>query len=210
MNKSRLPLYHHCFQIPGEWESMIRLCSPLAVIHGNPQGCQTRQGFWWSAGGRFSITIKLPALLYGENSQGSLTGSFPGVTSHWLPPWRGNSHFLTLTAFSQHSSSNENWNLAWCLSSRALETPKRIRGLSQWPQDYLVNGIKNIHLSKCSRDPGEHWQCRLWVMPTADTNCQNSVRKKYLVEWKGGQQSLRRAERMNPIILNLIFQVKET
>lgn len=172
-------------------------------------GCQTRQGFWWSAGGRFSITIKLPVLLYVETPKAhSLTVS-PGVTSHWLTPRRGNSHFLTLIAFSQHSSSNENWYLALCLSSRDLETPKRISDLSQQLQDELVNGIKNNHPSNCSSDPGEHWQCRLWVMPTADTNSQHSVRKKYLLEWKGGQQSLRRAERMNPIILNLIFQVKE-
>lgn len=53
----------------------------------------------------------------------------PGVTLHWLTTCRGNSHFLTLTSFSQHSSSNDSWYLVWCHSSRDLETPKGISGL---------------------------------------------------------------------------------
>lgn len=100
MNNYRLPFYHHCLQIPGEadWEydsmiidqgdydSMIidqgMPCSPPVVIYDHHQGSQIRQGFWWSVGESFSITIKLPVFLYGENSQGSFTHSAsPIITS---------------------------------------------------------------------------------------------------------------------------------
>lgn len=64
-------------------------------------------------------------------------------------------------------------------------------------------------LTQGSTDNTGCGSCSLQV-PTPST-LPHGVRKKHLLEWKGGQQSLRRAERVtvNPTILNLIFQVKE-
>lgn len=145
MNNYRLPFYHHCLQIPGEadWEYDPMIidqgmpCSPPVVIHDHHQGSQIRQGFWWSVGENFSITIKLPVFLYGENSQGSFTHSAsPIITSCWLTNWRWNSNFFMLTALSQRSSGNENWlsGKILCNSSGDLGNPEGMGDLPPWPQ----------------------------------------------------------------------------
>lgn len=83
-----------------------------------------------------------------------------------------------IMALLQHSSSNENWYLAWCHSSRDLETPKGTIRLPQWPQDYLVNGIKNNHLSNCNSDqaqafdPSEHWELKMQAVVHAHCRYQ--------------------------------------
>lgn len=48
-------------------------CSSPVIIRDYHLGSQIRQGFWWRVDESFSITIKLPISLYGENSQGSFT-----------------------------------------------------------------------------------------------------------------------------------------
>lgn len=160
MRHSRLPFYHHCFQISGEadWEYDSTItdqgipCSPLLVIHDNNYGCQIRQGFWWSAGGSFSITIKLPVLLYSENSQDSLTQlCFPRC-------------YLTLVHHLQRKLSLPDINKLFSTK------------LQQWQ---LVSGLMSF--IKRSGDSKRNQ----WAAPMASRLTGN------------------------PIILNLIFQVKE-
>lgn len=144
MNNYRLLFYHHCFQIPGEaaWEydPMIidqgRPCSSPVVTYDYHLGSQIRQGFWWRVDESFSITIKLPISLYGENSQDSFTHT---LLLQVLPHTGSSTGDETLTSLHWYLNTDQQWKLVFgmilCNSSKDLENPKGMGKLPQWPHD---------------------------------------------------------------------------